>query len=241
MCDPISLIGAALSVGGGLVNGMQQQSYVKAQNRSQEEAYMRSRQARIQEQARQAEFEKQQFAQHDRALEGLQSDVQKENLDQEAAAFLQRTDQLSDALPDGQLLSGQESANDDVKADIAKHTATTAADTRRRIAALAKLTSYGNVETGNNMLLQDTNNRIETTQGLRRGSLGVSQQEQTIPAAQVSPPNTMLGDIMSGVGALGVRAGGQGIGGFKTTAAPVAAGQFEWPTTFVGAGGKPLY
>ena len=209
MCSPI--LGIGLSVLGGIANGMQQASYVKAVNKANNQAYEISRAARQAEIGRQKAFENESMAAWQGNLANLGAAKQGENQDAAAAKFMTAYDadpRAAAANPDGQYLSGQQFAAPEIQAAVAGETAKAAADARKRVQALAKLTSYGQVETGNNQSISNTSNQLATIGGLRKGSLSVSQQEQSIQPAQVSPASFSLGDILGGFGSIASKGGG---------------------------------
>jgi len=220
MCDPISAAGVALSAAGGLAQGVSNQNYVNTQNRANREAYAKSSAAREAERARQKGFEGEAISAWDKSLTGLSPDDQNRRAEDAVKAFMAAYDTGQNDKIAGQFLSGQELAGDAVKTDIAKQTAEAAADVRKRITALAGLSSYGNVETGNRIAIGDTNSLLTTLNGIRRGSLGVAQQEQSIQPASVSPgTGGVFGQILSG---LGGAVAGMGGGTSAVSAAPGA-------------------
>ncbi len=209
MCSP--LIGMGLSIVGGLVNGMQQSAYVNAVNRANDQAYEISRNARQAEVTRQKAFENQSMAAWQNNLANLGAARQVANQDTAANDFMAAYDtdpRAATANPDGIYLSGQQLANPEIQQAVAGETAKAAAAARKRVQALAKLTSYGQVETGNKQSISDTSNELATVGGLRKGSLSVSQQEQSIQPARVTPASFSLGDILGGFGSMASRSGG---------------------------------
>lgn len=233
MCDPVSIIGAVASLAGTAISANQQSQYAKKQQQSQLQAMERSRQARLDEQVRQQEFQRQQEGLHAQDVRQLSADQQTKDIDKSAQ---QQVAQVA-ALPDevtGQYLSGQENTDDTVKQSAAAGVNKAAATARQRISSMARLTAYGDVNAANGRQLGATGDNMELIGGMRRGSLGVSQQEQTIPAAQVSPPNTALGDILTGAGGLAMRYGGQNFSGAAKTggAAYGTPVQAEWPQQY---------
>lgn len=213
MCEPLTIAGLVMSAAGTAASAMSQNAYVEAQQQAQREAYEMSKRAREQEQARQAQFEQEAATNWDTSRQRLTADQQTANRDRASETFMQRWDQ---ARPEGMslegaYLSGQNNADDTVKREIAARTAEGAADARRRVQALANLNAYGTAETGNNRVISDLTNSLTTINGLRRGSLGVSQQEQSISPAQVSQGSGgMMGSILSGLGGLATRGGARG-------------------------------
>lgn len=179
-----------------------------------------SKAAREAERVRQRGFEGEATAAWDKSLAGLSPEDQTRRGEEAVKAFMAAYDTGQNDNVAGQFLSGQELAGDAVKADIAKSTAAAAAEARKRITALAGLSSYGNVETGNRIAVGGTNDLLTTLNGLRRGSLGVANQESSIQPASVSPGmGGVFGQILQG---LGGAIGGMG-GGTAAAATPVSA------------------
>jgi len=221
MCDPVTLAVAsvAMTTAGGISQGNTQKRFRNAQNASDKQAAEMSKQARDAESARQDTFE----ANANSGYEQTRQSLGREQLDTQradaSASFVDKLASQSNATPEGFLLSGQQNASEVVKADIAKRANVAAVDSRQRIKALADLTGYGAAGQQRGQSLTDNSNFITTLNGLRRGSLGVAQQEQTVPGAQVSAGDDTLGQIlMAGGQALGGYAGGGG--GFGGGGAP---------------------
>lgn len=200
MCDPMTLIGAGLSTAGGIANA-QQQAYADEVNNQNNIAYQMSKAAREQEQTRQDAFEKQAQAAWQQNMDAFTAQKAAQNQDTAANQFMQKYDQTATQQnADGQYLSGQQFANDEVKTAIADRSAKAAADARTRAQALANLTAYGTTQTGDNISMSNTNNDLTTLNGIRRGSLTVSNQEQNISPAKVTQGTGGLGDILGGMG-----------------------------------------
>lgn len=203
ICDPISLGAAAVSAAGGLVSGISQQNQVNAQNRANQMAAEASRKARMAELERQKGFEKEAVATWDKSLEGLAPEDQAGRQEEAVRNFLTEFDAREDPATAGQFLSGQRLAGEEARGEIARRTAEASAEARRRVEALARLSSYGTAESGNRAILGDGSNQLQLLNGLRRGSLGVSQQEQSIPAATVpAGSGQMVGTALQGLGSV---------------------------------------
>jgi hypothetical protein len=102
---------------------------------------------------------------------------------------------------DGQLLSGQEFADGDVLQTIAAQSNKAAGDARKRVQALAALTAFDATGQNRAFTLADNADKLGTLGGMRRGSLGVSNQEQNIAPAQVGYSGSdALGNVLTGVG-----------------------------------------
>lgn len=212
MCDPIVGTGLALSVGAGLLGASQKSNYDNAVRRSEMDAYLLSRDARLKEQERQKVFE-QEAADQWQDTAALLTAPQMV-LDEQAAqqSFMDTLTGMPNGSPQGFLLSGQENASDEIKAEIARRTGQAAQEARARVEALAKLSGQDTAGAGRAAALGENADFLSTLNGLRRGSLSVSGFEQTIPAEYVAPPDPLFTDILSGVG--GTLVGARMPGGF---------------------------
>jgi hypothetical protein len=207
MCNPaiaaaLPYVGLAASAAGGLVSGQQNAAYISAVNQQNQNAYQISRRAREDELARQKQFEQQAAGYWDDTTTDMDVADYEQGQSQDQAAFL--TDfQDATASDEGMLVGNMdEMASDQVMQEIAKRTAGETSAARARIEALAKLSSYGSTSANRARSLNQNADQLQTINGLRRGSLGVSNFEQNIPAAVVNPPDSTFADILSGVGAL---------------------------------------
>lgn len=212
MCNPLAIIGTALSVGGSMIRAQQQQAYINAVNAANQRAFQMSQKAREAERLRQREFETEQIETFDQTTETLS----RENFDQErtdnATEFMNQLDARPMVLTEATALPGQNSTSAAIVTDRAKQAAKAAADARARIKALSDLTAYGTTGQGRAVAFGDASNDMATVAGLRRGSLTVGNQEQQIPAATVTPGSTAFADILSGVGGMVAMNGGGGMG-----------------------------
>lgn len=221
MCDPLAIIGGMASMAGQVVQAQQQQAYVDAQNAANRQAAELSRQARMRELERQKAFEQENIEKWDESREYLTRDQQDARKDDAQQATLDEIDTRPNS-NDGMMLSGQDTAAPEFQQALVRATSERAADTRKRVESLARLGAYGQVGSGNTINLGAVNDQLNTTQGLRRGSLGVADFEQQVPAAVVSRGSSALGDILSGVGGIvgGMGGGGGGFGGGGVTTIP---------------------
>lgn len=210
MCDPISIGGLVLSGIGGLVQGQQQTAYVNAQNRANQQAYMRSKDAREAERARQKLMEGEATSAWQSTLDALSPDERAAAEAEAKTKFMANYDAGQNDTTAGQFLSGQEYAAPEIKESIAATTAKAASEARQRAAALASLSGGGTVDMARGEILGNNANWLQTLNGLRRGSLGVSQFEQNIQPATVTPGNNFLGSILTGVGSTVAGMGGGG-------------------------------
>lgn len=179
-----------------------QAAFVEAQNKANRDAYDISKKARESEIARQQQFENEAASYWDQTADSLGAEDHDEKRAEAEQDFVKAFEERPTSQPEGQLLSGQDSANETIKTEIASRANTAAADARRRVEALAKLSAYGTAGNDRAALLGTTSDKLATLNGIRRGSLGVSGQEQNISPAQVSQGGSGVADILSGVGGI---------------------------------------
>lgn len=226
MCDPMSLIGGAISIAASAMQAQQQAAYQNAVNEQNRKAYEISKNAREAELARQAQMEADAAVNWNETAANLTRENSDQTRDDAAQEFVQKLEDTPGAVQEGQLLSGQQYANDTIKGEIAKAANTAAADARKRIEAMAKLSAYGTTDAARSFQIGDNADFLTTLSGLRRGSLGVSQQEQNIAPAQVYQGNGGFADILSGVGGVVSSHGGRTVSsGSPAASAAVAAGR----------------
>jgi hypothetical protein len=230
MCDIAGIIGAVASIAGAAMQAQAQAAFQSAQNQANKDAYEISKKAREDELARQAQYEQEAASYWDQTATAL--DKTGYEADQQAAQdeFMQTFDDQVSTQPEGQLLSGQQFANDTIKQEIAARSSVAAADARRRVEALSKLASYGTADATRGLAIGGNADLLTTLNGIRRGSLGVSQFEQNISPAQVYMGNTLFADVLSGAG--GIISSKSGSGGSGVSATGSGTG-----TVGVGASG----
>jgi hypothetical protein len=223
MCEPLTLLSMAASVGGGVMNGMAQKRHGEEINRQNRIAYERSKAAREAEILRQQGFENQSRGKWDETLAALSKDKRVAGQDAATEDFLSTFDERKAADAEGVNLSDTNTVTEvsgDVAKEVASRIAASADETRKRVASLAKLSSYGSVGQGNNRALGANADLLATINGMRQGSLGASHWEQSIQPGQVQAPNTLFGDILSGIGQLGMGYAGT-FGGAPGTTVPL--------------------
>lgn len=202
MCDPVTLAGIGLSVAGGIGSAQTQQNYVEAVNRENNKAYEMSSQAREAERLRQKAMEDEGTAAFDRTAEGLTADQFAADKAAAAADFTSTLDAQPTVISAETRLPGQDGASVEVKNAIASRVNSEAAATRDRIKAFSDLNAYGSTGFDRGLSMGETGDFLSTLGGLRRGSLGVAQQEQEIRPASVTPGSNTFADILSGVGGI---------------------------------------
>lgn len=202
MCNPMLAIGTGLSLAGGVARGMTNSANNRAYANAEKQAYLRSKKAREDEIARQKVFEGEANTNWQNTVQGMGAEDHAASREAAVNDFLQTLEAApaSPAVPEGFMLSGQNNASADVQNEIAARTAKAASEARARIEALAKLTSYDTAALDRNLLMSRNADALTTTNNIRRGSLGVSRDEQNIAQAQVIPGDNMLADILSGAG-----------------------------------------
>lgn len=219
MCNPALLIPAALTMAGAGLHAYTNSSNQATASANEAKAFKVSRDARLAELKRQADFHATSQTALDNTTTALAKPAYEANQNASIADFMNTVDNSSPGVvPEGFKLQGQGDATTEISAEIAKRAATAAAEARTRVQALAKLGSYGAAGDAGNAALTDNANQLSTTNGLARGSLGVSNLEQSIPAAQTIPGDNLLADLLAGAG--GVASGMNGLTLPKTTWAP---------------------
>ncbi len=200
MCDPISIAGMAMSAVGAAGTAKTQSNYVDAVNASNKKAYALSQKAREAERARQDAME----AEGEATFADTSEDLTREKFDEDQGAAAERfTDTLDaqpSALPVNGLLPGQDGASVAVKGAVAKRVNDEATATRERIKNFANLVSFGRAGESRAASLGAAGDDMSTLGGLRRGSLGVANQEQDVRPGEVTPGSNLFADILSGVG-----------------------------------------
>jgi len=207
---------AATTIGGAM-KGQQEKQYAEAVNAANKQAFEVSRKAREDERARQGDMEQKMFASYDAAEGDLSRDNYDAKKDGAATSFVEKLDSMSPEIGTESRLAGQDGASVAVKSSINSQINKAAGDARERVKALANLQGYGRAGESRAASMSDASNSMSTIGGLRRGSLAASQQEQNIPAADVSRGSSTFADVLSGVG---------------------GAMSFAGPNAFKGVGGK---
>lgn len=199
MCDPTLAIGAGLSAAGGVSRAWSNAATAEAIKKAEKDAYTRSKAARTAEIGRQAGWEADSRAGIDNTISALGKPAYDASRDTAISSFMDTLD-ARPGLEGGFSLPGQDTASPEVQQEIARRAAAASGEARSRIEALAKLSSYDGAALDRTLALGKNADALSTIGGFRRGSLGVSQGEQTVPAAQVLPNENLLADILSGSG-----------------------------------------
>jgi hypothetical protein len=213
MCNPLA-IGMALSAAGGAVKGVQNQQFVRAQGKAAKGAERTASRAREAERGRQQGFDTEMQGIHNTTRDGMTAGQHAGARDAFISEMLARYERPKNADDMGiPSLPGQTDATPEVQQVIAARANKAASDARVRMAALAKLASYGAADQGRGLALGAANDQIRTLGGLRSGSMTVANQEQSISPVTVRPGSTLIADMLSGAGSLiSGGAGGSGLG-----------------------------
>lgn len=218
MCDPtggvLTALAIAASAGGSYYNSRTQANAVEEMNRQGRITEEMSRKARLDEQARQDKLRQGLITEHEASLERLKPQNQAVQDAQNSAEFMTNFEDAArreEFLKDGMYLSGQEQSDPAIARLIASETFKRGLKNREQIQALAQLSAMGRTAGLNQIALQGSADKFSTIGGFQRGSQGVSNQEQSILPAQVTPGSTGIGDAMILGGNLLALASGAGM------------------------------
>jgi hypothetical protein len=252
MCDPATLaiasaastaIGAAGSVG----SSMAARSAQKKQANEVASWTAQQKQFRQQEQGRQEELRQGAEQAQQQGLEQMSGENQaKRQADEEArlTSYLQGDQQNAQQETGGapisvadKTLTGQSGGDEMFKTDLAKKINEATTGAKQRLAALAKVSSYGDsfggLGTTNPLVQASAGSAIDRQNEFRRGSLGAYNTERAIDPVQVTYTPSPMADVFSTALSLGSQglgnAAGEGGGvsslfgkGQKVTDAPFA-------------------
>jgi hypothetical protein len=212
MCDPISIIGLAFSIGSAVANYSAQEDMANQQNAANEAwvAYQRrkSQEFQAQDEARRKDAE----AGREGALEGLTADKQKQAQANEQArlttaltpddiAAMAKGDKLA---VDSQLLAGQQGGDQSIKGNIEAQIQAAAQEARKRIAALAAVQSYRA-----NTIFNTAGQDIRLASDMRQGDLAAYNVAKAVEPIKIVQHG---GQSLGGIAAAGAKAAGSGLG-----------------------------
>jgi hypothetical protein len=206
MCVPIigAAIGAAASIGGGILKAQQQSDYVDAVNKSKMDAFNAARLARMREEKRQDRFTNKGYRNLNQTRKDIDAESQKSGMATAQQSFVA-------ANPTDQAYAGLEgdpaAGSDTTIADKARVIADAAGKSRASIANLGALSSFGTVTGDVTNRLQKNADLLAILNNMRKGSLAVYQQEANLPPAEVQPPDTTMADMLTGFGGMFNRGG----------------------------------
>src|SRR4029077_4848765 len=156
MCDPISMIGLAFSIGMSVYNMQQQQDMANQQQAANDQWVAYQRRQSQEFQARDEQLRKNAEAGREGALSELTAPKQQAAQESEAARLrTELTPEQLAAQASGDpnaiasaMFSGQQNGSEEGKAAIQGHIQQAAIEARKRIAALADVQSYGGSQFG---------------------------------------------------------------------------------------------
>ena len=221
MCDPISIIGLAFSIGSAVANYEAQEDMANQQNAANDAwvAYQRrqSQAYQAQDEARRKDAE----AGREGALSELTADKQKQ-------AQVNEQSRLTTALTpddiaamakgdksavDDQLLSGQQNGDQGIKGNIEAQIQAAAQESRQRIAALAAVQSYGGSQYGltnrANTIFNAAGQDIRLASDERQGDLAAYNVAKAVEPIKIVQHG---GQALGAVAASGAKAAGGGLG-----------------------------
>jgi hypothetical protein len=223
MCDPISIIGLAFSIGSAVANYQAQEDMANQQNAANDAwvAYQRRKSQEFQ--AEDEKHRKEAQAGREGALEGLTADKQKAAQEAEQSrltaaltpediAAMAKGDRTA---VDKELLSGQQKGVGDqgIRGNIEAQIQAAAQESRKRIAALAAVQSYGGSQYGltnrANTIFNTAGQDIRLASDMRQGELAAYNVAKAVePIKIVQHGGSSLGAIAAG----GAQAAGKGLG-----------------------------
>lgn len=202
--DPITLAGIAASGAGALMNRKMQNAGIAETNNQNQIAMEREKRATEDERVRQAAFEKTQADAVTKAL--FEVDPANAAKEIEAAA---PTSEIAMIADDYTVPKLQGQLSDGVTAERIGEIISGSTDKLRKVlTAASTLSQQGTRLQGNQDELTRLGSENQTTGSFRQGSLNASQKEKSVPAAEVTPSSSPLGDILMlfGQGVAGKRA-----------------------------------
>lgn len=203
MCTGLEILAIAATAGGSLINNKIQNDAISEQNQQNRIAMERERAAREAESLRQAQMEADQADLVTKALFEASPDKVEEKA--EAAveapdnAIMQAADEYNVPTLTGQV------ENQDVNESIGATIANAASRTKGMLRNAALLAGQSGAMNDAMQALGRMGSEIQTIGSNRRNSSRVAGMETSVPAAQVSRSNSMIGDLLM--------LGGQAAGG----------------------------
>ena len=198
----LALGGAGASGLGTLLATREHNAYTRRLGRRAEE------QADL-ERGRQAEYQAQSAETLGGAIDRFRGPQQGEALGEATAA---REKSLGDLVTSGGQVPASGAASNVVKTDLARRLAQTVAKGRDEAKSLARVGARGDVSLGDRIALMMSGGRLGEINNFSRGSLNLLDSAQTGAMAGASRPG-IFGDILSGIGKVGMMGGLAGMGG----------------------------
>jgi hypothetical protein len=199
---------AAASAGGAAINSQNQNAAITEQNRQNQETMKMNAQSRADENVRQRAMEDEQAASVAEALAGADPAKALLTAQQEVKAPQNPIVETADAYNSGNSAEKAPFKNATVEAAVKPGNDKREKTTSDMTEALAMLSAIGTGMAGANRGIGRSGSEIATTGSFRRGSAGVAGQEASVPSAEVTPSDQMIGDILLLGGQIGGNVGG---------------------------------
>lgn len=221
MCDPISIIGLAFSIGSAVANYQAQEDMANQQNAANDAwvAYQRRKSQEFQKQDEDRRRDAE--AGREAALGELSADKQKQAqaneqsrlttaLTPEDIAAMAKGDRLA---VDKELLAGQQNGDQGIKGNIEAQIQAAAQESRKRIAALAAVQSYGGSQYGltnrANTIFNTAGQDIRLASDMRQGNLAAYNVAKAVEPIKIVQHG---GQSLGGIAAGGAKIAGGGLG-----------------------------
>ena len=221
MCDPISMIGLAFSIGMSVYNMQQQQDMANQQSSANDQWVAYQRRQSQEFQARDEQLRKNAEGAREGSLDQLTADKQAEAQTNEAARLrTELTPEQLAAQADGDpnalasaMFSGQENGSEEGKSAIQGSIQQAAIAARQRIAALADVQSYGGSQFGltnrANSILNASGQDIRLAGNERSGQLAAYNVAKAVEPIKIAQYGGSAAGALAGTGAQ-VAGGGLG-------------------------------
>lgn len=230
MCDPfttavVTTVGSLAATG---VGAYTQMKTADSQNKANAAWRQYQQNQREREQARQDQLRQQAEGARSLTVEQMGADKQLADQGKEEARLNEIYNQdptVNQADINGALLSGQQNGGEVFKSDVASRLAQASVDARKRIAALARVNSYGSsfggLQNRNSEVLATGDLGINTANNMRQGSLSAFNLAKGINPAQL--PNQT--DYASGIGSALAGVAGNAWGSYARGPSPTIPGK----------------
>lgn len=217
MCDPIIGAGILASGAGAIFNAKQQSKFQQAQFDAEQARQATQRAAREAERVRQAGIDEKSF---DQVRQALTDVAPVDRADMTTAEATAPDNAIVNAGDRYQPLPRSQDAAGSVMGDAGK-LRDEASRVKQRIAAMAMLTAQGVDQSDAARRIGALGQKTADLRSKGRRSSSVADFEAAIPAAQVTPSNSLFGDLLMAGGQLASGYGGQSLG--TSGASPASA------------------
>lgn len=226
MCTGLELIALASTAAGTFINAQQQADYVKAVNAENQRVTAMAQAARAAEVARQQAMENEQAQVVQQGLEEIDPDAARKKVAEAAEdpdnQYVAQADAYNTETLPGQTSSGQ------ISESIGKIVGDSLTRTRDILKSQSILAGQGAALQGNQDVLGRVGADIQTANSNRRRSANVAQMETNIPTANITPGDSILGDLLI----MGGQLAGAGVFGGAGKAGAVTGGGSNFVSGF---------